>query len=68
MALTCHDPLSLFLAVTCKNLRSRYDSGQARFTCRSRQAYIFFIREAELGPVTILVNNAGVAWQGTLDT
>src|SRR5580704_736821 len=22
----------------------------------------------ELGPVTILVNNAGVAWQGTLDT
>src|SRR5215831_7915726 len=24
--------------------------------------------EAELGPVTILVNNAGVAWQGTLDT
>jgi 3-oxoacyl-[acyl-carrier protein] reductase len=23
---------------------------------------------AELGPVTILVNNAGVAWQGTLDT
>jgi NADP-dependent 3-hydroxy acid dehydrogenase YdfG len=24
--------------------------------------------EAELGPVTILMNNAGVAWQGTLDT
>ena len=24
--------------------------------------------EAELGPVTILVNNAGVTWQGTLDT
>ena len=24
--------------------------------------------EAELGPVSILVNNAGVAWQGTLDT
>jgi NAD(P)-dependent dehydrogenase (short-subunit alcohol dehydrogenase family) len=24
--------------------------------------------ERELGPVTILVNNAGVAWQGTLDT
>jgi 3-oxoacyl-[acyl-carrier protein] reductase len=24
--------------------------------------------ESELGPVTILVNNAGVAWQGTLDT
>ena len=24
--------------------------------------------EAEPGPVTILVNNAGVAWQGTLDT
>jgi 3-oxoacyl-[acyl-carrier protein] reductase len=24
--------------------------------------------EAELGPVTILVNNAGLAWQGTLDT
>src|SRR5260370_30048329 len=24
--------------------------------------------EAELGPVTILVNNAGVAWQGPLDT
>src|ERR1700730_5707412 len=24
--------------------------------------------EAQLGPVTILVNNAGVAWQGTLDT
>jgi 3-oxoacyl-[acyl-carrier protein] reductase len=24
--------------------------------------------EAELGAVTILVNNAGVAWQGTLDT
>ena len=24
--------------------------------------------EAELGPVTILVNNAGVSWQGTLDT
>src|SRR4029453_15829070 len=24
--------------------------------------------EAKLGPVTILVNNAGVAWQGTLDT
>src|SRR6516162_2758210 len=24
--------------------------------------------EAELGPVTVLVNNAGVAWQGTLDT
>jgi NAD(P)-dependent dehydrogenase (short-subunit alcohol dehydrogenase family) len=24
--------------------------------------------EAELGPVTILVNNAGVAWRGTLDT
>ena len=24
--------------------------------------------EAELGPVTILVNNAGIAWQGTLDT
>jgi 3-oxoacyl-[acyl-carrier protein] reductase len=24
--------------------------------------------EAELGPVTILVNNAGVAWQATLDT
>jgi 3-oxoacyl-[acyl-carrier protein] reductase len=24
--------------------------------------------EAELGPLTILVNNAGVAWQGTLDT
>jgi 3-oxoacyl-[acyl-carrier protein] reductase len=24
--------------------------------------------EAELGPVTILVNNAGVGWQGTLDT
>src|SRR5215831_5907285 len=23
--------------------------------------------EAELGPVTILVNNAGVSWQGTLD-
>jgi 3-oxoacyl-[acyl-carrier protein] reductase len=23
---------------------------------------------AELGPVTILVNNAGVSWQGTLDT
>jgi 3-oxoacyl-[acyl-carrier protein] reductase len=24
--------------------------------------------ERELGPVTILVNNAGVSWQGTLDT
>ncbi len=24
--------------------------------------------EQELGPVTILVNNAGMAWQGTLDT
>jgi NAD(P)-dependent dehydrogenase (short-subunit alcohol dehydrogenase family) len=24
--------------------------------------------EAELGPVTILVNNAGVTWRGTLDT
>src|SRR5205809_6751628 len=24
--------------------------------------------EAELGPVTILVNNAGIAWQGTLET
>jgi 3-oxoacyl-[acyl-carrier protein] reductase len=24
--------------------------------------------EAELGPVTILVNNAGVSWRGTLDT
>jgi 3-oxoacyl-[acyl-carrier protein] reductase len=24
--------------------------------------------EAELGPVSILVNNAGVSWQGTLDT
>src|SRR5215468_2253018 len=24
--------------------------------------------EAALGPVTILVNNAGVTWQGTLDT
>src|ERR1700674_3726289 len=24
--------------------------------------------EAELGPVTILVNNAGMSWQGTLDT
>jgi 3-oxoacyl-[acyl-carrier protein] reductase len=24
--------------------------------------------EKKLGPVTILVNNAGVAWQGTLDT
>src|SRR2546430_6627287 len=24
--------------------------------------------EAELGPVTILANNAGVAWQGTPDT
>src|SRR5258707_14757028 len=24
--------------------------------------------EAELGPVTILVNNAGGAWQGTLET
>jgi len=24
--------------------------------------------EQELGPVTILVNNAGIAWQGTLDT
>src|SRR5262249_8474111 len=24
--------------------------------------------EAELGPVTILVNNAGVSWQGTVDT
>ena len=24
--------------------------------------------EAELGPVTILINNAGMAWQGTLDT
>ena len=24
--------------------------------------------EAELGPVTVLVNNAGLAWQGTLDT
>jgi 3-oxoacyl-[acyl-carrier protein] reductase len=24
--------------------------------------------EGELGPVTILVNNAGVSWQGTLDT
>jgi 3-oxoacyl-[acyl-carrier protein] reductase len=24
--------------------------------------------EAKLGPVTVLVNNAGLAWQGTLDT
>src|SRR5690349_10558991 len=24
--------------------------------------------EAELGPVTILVNNAGMTWQGTLDS
>ena len=24
--------------------------------------------EKELGPVTILVNNAGMSWQGTLDT
>ena len=24
--------------------------------------------EKELGPVTVLVNNAGIAWQGTLDT
>src|SRR6266581_2079729 len=24
--------------------------------------------EAELGPVSILVNNAGESWQGTLDT
>jgi NAD(P)-dependent dehydrogenase (short-subunit alcohol dehydrogenase family) len=24
--------------------------------------------EAELGPVTILVNNAGISWQGTLDS
>src|SRR5216684_2298246 len=26
------------------------------------------VTEAELGPGTILVNNAGMAWQGTLDT
>ena len=24
--------------------------------------------EKELGPVTVLVNNAGIAWQGSLDT
>src|SRR5262249_45380538 len=24
--------------------------------------------EGELGPVTILINNAGVSWQGTLDS
>src|SRR5437899_11344529 len=29
---------------------------------------MFARTEAELGPVTILVNNAGVSWQGTLDT
>src|SRR6516164_9516854 len=31
-------------------------------------AAVFARTEAELGPVTILVNNAGVSWQGTLDT
>ena len=45
--------------------------GQSRLRRTSRSAAVEAMvarTEAELGPVTILVNNAGVAWQGTLDT
>jgi 3-oxoacyl-[acyl-carrier protein] reductase len=34
----------------------------------AREKEVVARTEAELAPVTILVNNAGAAWQGTLDT
>ena len=51
-------------------LRRRADGlSQWRQTLPTRpQSRRFAHTEAELGPVTILVNNAGVSWQGTLDT
>src|SRR5262245_33749770 len=53
-----------------RRLRPRPRNGTAPGATRRRSAVEAMVArtEAELGPVTILVNNAGVSWQGTLDT
>ena len=45
-----------------------YDDAFAALPDRGPLEAMIARTEAELGPVTILMNNAGLAWQGTLDT
>src|SRR5262245_17682609 len=65
----------LCCACRCLRSRGRGDCGRGRAIAvaadvadEAAVGAMIARTEAELGPATILVNNAGVAWQGTLDT
>src|SRR5215470_2322524 len=55
-------------AAVCVNHAVHADAAEALVAEMAAVGAMVARTEAELGPVTILVNNAGVSWQGTLDT
>src|SRR6267143_5732891 len=61
-------------AAVCVNYAAHGDAAEALIAVAADVAEVAAVEamvgrtETELGPVTILVNNAGVSWQGTLDT
>jgi NAD(P)-dependent dehydrogenase (short-subunit alcohol dehydrogenase family) len=55
-------------AAVCVNYPAHADAAEALVAEPAAVEAMIARAEAELGPVSILVNNAGVSWQGTLDT